>query len=137
MSQIYINEPPTTAKVCLKTTAGDIDIELWTREAPKTRRNFIQLCLEGYYDNTIFHRVVKDFIVQGGDPTGTGTAGESIYGQPFKVRDFVCWLIHHSFRRMNFTSGCASIAEDWSAWRKWATTTTPRSSSSRWRRRPN
>uniref|UniRef100_A0A674JWS7 Spliceosome-associated protein CWC27 homolog n=1 Tax=Terrapene triunguis TaxID=2587831 RepID=A0A674JWS7_9SAUR len=70
--------------VLLKTTAGDIDIELWSKEAPKACRNFIQLCMEGYYDNTIFHRVVPDFIVQGGDPTGTGSGGESIYGLPFK-----------------------------------------------------
>lgn len=44
-----------------------------------------QLCMEGYYIDTIFHRVVKGFIVQGGDPTGTGMGGESIYGGPFKV----------------------------------------------------
>lgn len=68
------------------TTAGDFDVELWSREAPKACRNFVQLCLEGYYDGTIFHRVVPGFIVQGGDPTGTGTGGESIYGKPFKVR---------------------------------------------------
>uniref|UniRef100_A0A8C9PGW4 Peptidyl-prolyl cis-trans isomerase n=1 Tax=Spermophilus dauricus TaxID=99837 RepID=A0A8C9PGW4_SPEDA len=73
-------------QVLLKTTAGDIDIELWSKEAPKACRNFIQLCLEAYYDNNIFHRVVPGFIVQGGDPTGTGTGGESIYGAPFKVR---------------------------------------------------
>ncbi|XP_037386574.1 spliceosome-associated protein CWC27 homolog [Talpa occidentalis] len=84
MSNIYIQEPPTNGKVLLKTTAGDIDIELWSKEAPKACRNFIQLCLEEYYDNTIFHRVVPGFIVQGGDPTGTGTGGESIYGAPFK-----------------------------------------------------
>uniref|UniRef100_A0A8C3VTG2 Spliceosome-associated protein CWC27 homolog n=1 Tax=Catagonus wagneri TaxID=51154 RepID=A0A8C3VTG2_9CETA len=84
MSNIYIQEPPTNGKVLLKTTAGDIDIELWSKEAPKACRNFIQLCLEAYYDNTIFHRVVPGFIVQGGDPTGTGTGGESIYGGPFK-----------------------------------------------------
>ncbi|KAF7268424.1 hypothetical protein GWI33_018434 [Rhynchophorus ferrugineus] len=84
MSNIYILEPPTSAKILLKTTAGDIDIELWAKETPKTSRNFIQLCLEGYYNNTIFHRVVKDFIVQGGDPNGDGTGGESIYGEPFK-----------------------------------------------------
>ncbi|CAG9761933.1 unnamed protein product [Ceutorhynchus assimilis] len=84
MSNIYILEPPTSGKVLLKTTAGDIDIELWSKETPKTCRNFIQLCLEGYYDNTTFHRVVKNFIVQGGDPQGDGTGGESIYGEPFK-----------------------------------------------------
>ncbi|KAM9694216.1 spliceosome-associated protein CWC27 homolog [Trichechus inunguis] len=84
MSNIYIQEPPTNGKVLLKTTAGDIDIELWSKEAPKACRNFIQLCLEAYYDNTIFHRVVPGFIIQGGDPTGTGTGGDSIYGAPFK-----------------------------------------------------
>ncbi|XP_063151674.1 spliceosome-associated protein CWC27 homolog isoform X2 [Candoia aspera] len=84
MSNIYIQEPPTNGKVLLKTTAGDIDIELWSKEAPKACRNFIQLCMEGYYDSTIFHRVVPEFIVQGGDPTGTGSGGESVYGAPFK-----------------------------------------------------
>ncbi|KAK4883784.1 hypothetical protein RN001_000055 [Aquatica leii] len=84
MSNVYILEPPTSAKVLLKTTVGDIDIELWAKETPKTSRNFIQLCLEGYYDDTIFHRVVKGFIAQGGDPEGTGAGGESIYGEPFK-----------------------------------------------------
>ncbi|XP_054613872.1 spliceosome-associated protein CWC27 homolog isoform X2 [Dunckerocampus dactyliophorus] len=68
----------------MRTTAGDIDIELWSKETPKACRNFVQLCLEGYYDGTKFHRVVPEFIVQGGDPTGTGTGGESIYGRTFK-----------------------------------------------------
>ncbi|XP_014287392.1 spliceosome-associated protein CWC27 homolog [Halyomorpha halys] len=84
MSNIYIQEPPTNGKVLLKTTVGDIDVELWSKEAPLACRNFVQLCLEGYYDDTIFHRVVKGFIAQGGDPTGTGMGGESIYGEPFK-----------------------------------------------------
>ncbi|XP_071117410.1 spliceosome-associated protein CWC27 homolog [Haliotis cracherodii] len=84
MSNIYIQEPPTHGKVLLSTTVGDIDIELWSKEAPKACRNFVQLLMEGYYDGTIFHRLVKDFIVQGGDPTGTGEGGESIYGEPFK-----------------------------------------------------
>ncbi|KAI4816825.1 hypothetical protein KUCAC02_009129 [Chaenocephalus aceratus] len=84
MSNIYIQEPPSNGKVLLKTTAGDIDIELWSKEAPKACRNFVQLCMEGYYDGTMFHRVVREFIVQGGDPTGTGTGGESVYGRPFK-----------------------------------------------------
>ncbi|XP_056288173.1 spliceosome-associated protein CWC27 homolog isoform X1 [Pseudoliparis swirei] len=84
MSNIYIQEPPSNGKVLLKTSAGDIDIELWSKEAPKACRNFVQLVMEGYYDGTIFHRVVREFIVQGGDPTGTGTGGESIFGRPFK-----------------------------------------------------
>ena len=69
----------------ITTTAGEFDIEIWSKEAPKAARNFIQLCLEDYYNGTIFHRVVPGFIVQGGDPTGTGTGGESIYGKTFKV----------------------------------------------------
>ncbi|XP_050538939.1 spliceosome-associated protein CWC27 homolog isoform X3 [Daktulosphaira vitifoliae] len=84
MSNIYIQEPPTSGKVVLKTTFGDIEVELWSREAPKACRNFVQLCLENYYDNILFHRIVKGFIAQGGDPTGTGAGGESIYGHPFK-----------------------------------------------------
>ncbi|KAG1660616.1 Spliceosome-associated protein CWC27 [Nymphon striatum] len=84
MSNVYIQEPATNGKVLIVTSVGDIDIELWPREAPKACRNFVQLCLEGYYDGTIFHRIIKGFIAQGGDPTGTGTGGESIYGQPFK-----------------------------------------------------
>lgn len=84
MSNIYIQEPQTVGKVLLGTTVGDIDIELFSKEAPKACRNFVQLCMEGYYDGTIFHRVVPNFIAQGGDPTGTGHGGESIYGQPFK-----------------------------------------------------
>ncbi|XP_016496996.1 peptidyl-prolyl cis-trans isomerase CYP57 isoform X3 [Nicotiana tabacum] len=83
MSTVYVLEPPTKGKVVLNTTYGPIDIELWPKEAPKAVRNFVQLCLEGYYDNTIFHRVIKSFLVQGGDPTGTGTGGESIYGGVF------------------------------------------------------
>ncbi|XP_054722899.1 spliceosome-associated protein CWC27 homolog [Uloborus diversus] len=84
MSNIYIQEPPTSGKVLLHTTVGDIDVELWCKETPKACRNFIQLCMEKYYDGTIFHRVIKGFIAQGGDPEGDGTGGDSIYGQPFK-----------------------------------------------------
>ncbi|KPJ10965.1 Peptidyl-prolyl isomerase cwc27 [Papilio machaon] len=84
MSNIYIQEPPALGKVLLKTSVGEIDVELWTKEAPKACRNFLQLCMEGYYNGTIFHRVVPGFIVQGGDPNGDGTGGESIYGEPFK-----------------------------------------------------
>nr|GMD45916.1 peptidyl-prolyl cis-trans isomerase CYP57 [Ipomoea batatas] len=83
MSTVYVLEPPTKGKVILKTTYGPLDIELWPKEAPKAVRNFVQLCLEGYYDNTIFHRIIKSYLIQGGDPTGTGTGGESIYGGVF------------------------------------------------------
>ncbi|KAG9508729.1 Spliceosome-associated protein CWC27-like protein, partial [Fragariocoptes setiger] len=84
MSSIYVHEPTACGKVLLDTTVGPIEVEFWTKQCPKATRNFIQHCLDGYYDNTIFHRVVKDFIVVGGDPTSTGDGGESIYGQPFK-----------------------------------------------------
>ena len=124
MSQIYIKEPATNGKVLdifrmlaklfllvpywwasirstysfpqvlLKTTVGDIDIELWSKETPLACRNFVQLCLEGYYNGCMFHRIIQgrfnislitqiieffisfhelsDFIAQTGDPTNTG-----------------------------------------------------------------
>ncbi|KAF9163505.1 Peptidyl-prolyl isomerase cwc27 [Actinomortierella ambigua] len=84
MSNIYLLEPHTSGKVVLHTTQGDIEVELWPKEAPKACRNFVQLCMEGYYDNTIFHRIVAGFIIQGGDPEGTGMGGDSIYGKPFQ-----------------------------------------------------
>ena len=83
MSTVYASEPATSGKVVFETNYGEIEIDLWTKETPRACRNFIQLCLEGYYDRTIFHRVIKEFMVQGGDPSGTGTGGESIYGGPF------------------------------------------------------
>jgi cyclophilin family peptidyl-prolyl cis-trans isomerase len=107
--------------VILNTTVGEIEIELWSKEAPKACRNFVQLCLEGYYDGTIFHRIVKDFIAQGGDPTGTGEGGESIYGAPFKVNLFhvVCFYNNKKRElkrltnfRMKFIPDYVSIDED-------------------------
>ncbi|KAI1307676.1 Peptidyl-prolyl isomerase cwc27 [Mortierella claussenii] len=85
MSNIYLLEPHTNGKVILHTSYGDISIELWSKETPKTCRNFIQLCMEGYYNDTIFHRIVSGFIIQGGDPEGTGLGGESSFegGKPF------------------------------------------------------
>lgn len=70
--------------VRLETSMGTIEVELYTQHAPVTSRNFKELALRGYYDNTIFHRVIKDFMVQGGDPTGTGKGGESAYGGKFE-----------------------------------------------------
>jgi peptidyl-prolyl cis-trans isomerase SDCCAG10 len=92
----------------LATTMGDIDIELvrrasacararecadvaaarrgpqWPKEAPLATRNFAQLCLEGYFNGCVFHRVARGFIAQTGDPTGTGSGGESVFGRPFE-----------------------------------------------------
>ncbi|KAF1915580.1 cyclophilin-like domain-containing protein [Ampelomyces quisqualis] len=84
MSTTYNVEPNPTAKVLLHTTTGDLELELFAKQTPTTSRNFLQLCLDGYYDNTVFHRLVRGFILQGGDPTGTGQGGESSYdGEAF------------------------------------------------------
>ncbi|KAL8806425.1 MAG: hypothetical protein Q9182_001340 [Xanthomendoza sp. 2 TL-2023] len=79
MSSLYNVEPQPTAKVLLETTSGDILLELFAKQTPLASRNFLQLCLDGYYENTTFHRLVPGFVVQGGDPTGTGEGGEAIY----------------------------------------------------------
>ncbi|MCJ1442108.1 MAG: Peptidyl-prolyl isomerase cwc27 [Stictis urceolatum] len=79
MSSLYNLEPQPTAKVLLQTTSGDILLELFAKQTPLSSRNFLQLCLDGYYDGTIFHRLVPGFVIQGGDPTGTGEGGEAIY----------------------------------------------------------
>ena len=84
MSTLYVTEPPTDGKVLLHTPKGEIEIELWSREAPKACRNFVALALEGYYDQCVWHRIVPGFIIQTGDPTGTGHGGESFYGAPFE-----------------------------------------------------
>ena len=59
----------------LHTNHGAIDVELYPNEAPKTVENFVKLARDGFYDGLIFHRVIPDFMIQGGDPTGTGTGG--------------------------------------------------------------
>lgn len=77
MSSLYNLEPQPTAKVVLSTTQGDIELSLFAKQTPLASRNFLQHCLDGYYTNTLFHRIVPGFIVQGGDPSGTGSGGES------------------------------------------------------------
>ncbi|KAL5283872.1 PPIL1 family protein [Megaselia abdita] len=74
-------QPPT---VTLDTSMGEITVELYWKHAPKTCRNFAELARRGYYNNTIFHRIIRDFMIQGGDPTGTGRGGASIYGPSFE-----------------------------------------------------
>ena len=70
--------------VVLETNQGVIEIKLMPDIAPKTCENFRKLVEKGYYDGLIFHRVIKDFMIQGGDPTGTGRGGSSIWGKPFE-----------------------------------------------------
>jgi cyclophilin family peptidyl-prolyl cis-trans isomerase len=73
--------PNRTATI--QTNKGTIKIELLEQDAPKTTENFRLLAEKGYYDGVIFHRVIKGFMIQGGDPTGTGRGGESAWGGRF------------------------------------------------------
>lgn len=68
----------------MQTNMGDIKIRLFPEVAPKAVENFISHAENGYYNGLIFHRVINDFMIQGGDPTGTGRGGESIYGHSFE-----------------------------------------------------
>ncbi|MDN3439367.1 peptidylprolyl isomerase [Planococcus sp. APC 3900] len=72
------------ALVELTTSMGTMQIKLFPEIAPKTVENFLTHAEEGYYDGVTFHRVIEDFMLQTGDPTGTGGGGESIYGAPFE-----------------------------------------------------
>lgn len=74
-------EGPTAV---IKTNKGDIKVVLFAKEAPMTVENFVRLAKKDYYNNTTFHRVISDFMIQGGDPKGDGTGGESIWGHPFE-----------------------------------------------------
>ncbi len=68
----------------METSMGNIKIKLFPEYAPKAVENFVKHSEDGYYDGLIFHRVIKDFMIQGGDPKGNGTGGESIWGTPFE-----------------------------------------------------
>ena len=68
----------------IKTNLGDIKVKFFPEHAPKAVENFITHAKNGYYNGIIFHRVIKDFMIQGGDPTGTGMGGESIWGRSFE-----------------------------------------------------
>lgn len=68
-------DPGKAYKVTMETTRGEIELELYPQYAPKTVNNFVFLIREGYYDGVTFHRVIKNFVIQGGDPTGKGSGG--------------------------------------------------------------
>lgn len=74
----------TGPKATIKTNHGDIKVQLFPDQAPKAVENFVALAKDGYYDGIIFHRVIPDFMIQGGDPTGTGAGGESSFGGSFE-----------------------------------------------------
>ncbi|KFY26787.1 hypothetical protein V493_03885 [Pseudogymnoascus sp. VKM F-4281 (FW-2241)] len=69
--------------VALETTMGTIVVELYAEHAPKTCQNFSTLAQRGYYNNLLIHRIIPNFMIQTGDPTGTGRGGSSIYGEKF------------------------------------------------------
>ena len=73
-----------TVNILIETTKGNIELELFESDAPKTVANFAGLAEQGYFNGIIFHRVSKGFVIQGGDSTGTGRGGKSIYGKEFE-----------------------------------------------------
>lgn len=77
-------EPEKNTVIVFETNQGNIEIKLFNEIAPKTCENMIGLIEKGYYDGIIFHRVIKNFMIQGGDPTGTGRGGESLWGGKFE-----------------------------------------------------
>ena len=80
LNEVNENNPLVT----VHTNLGYFTLELFPEVAPKTVENFVTHAKNGYYDGVIFHRVIEDFMIQGGDPTGTGMGGESIYGRTFE-----------------------------------------------------
>ncbi len=81
MNQLEIKDG---VKAVIKTNRGDMTFVLFPEIAPKTVENFTTHARNGYYNGLIFHRIIKDFMIQGGDPTGTGMGGESIWGKKFE-----------------------------------------------------
>lgn len=77
-------EAPVGPTALIKTDLGDIEIMFFPEQAPKAVENFLTHAKAGYYDGLTFHRVLNDFMIQGGDPVGNGTGGESIWGAPFE-----------------------------------------------------
>lgn len=90
-----VNSVPAMNPVAvIETSMGTIEVELFEKATPKTVKNFIGLAEKGYYNGVTFHRVIDNFMIQGGDPTGSGRGGESIYGRPFE--DEIVDTLKHS-----------------------------------------
>ncbi|KAJ7745791.1 cyclophilin-like protein [Mycena metata] len=77
------SQSATQMSVTLHTSLGELKIEIFCEAVPKTAENFLALCASNYYDGCIFHRNIKGFMVQTGDPSGSGKGGQSIWGKPF------------------------------------------------------
>jgi len=85
MSDYQLRAPKAGDDIAIfHTTMGDINVRLFPSEAPRAVENFTTHAKNGYYDGLIFHRIIKDFMIQGGDPNGTGTGGQSIWGDSFE-----------------------------------------------------
>jgi peptidyl-prolyl cis-trans isomerase-like 1 len=89
----YFSMSDSITVAIIKTNMGTIEIELFADQTPKTVENFVGLSEKGYYEGVIFHRVIKDFMLQAGDPTGTGRGGASFWGGKFED-EFVSDLKH-------------------------------------------
>jgi cyclophilin family peptidyl-prolyl cis-trans isomerase len=76
--------PRKIMRATIETTKGTFEVELYPDDAPKTVANFVGLADSGYFNGVKFHRISKGFVIQGGDPTGTGSGGKSIYGKEFE-----------------------------------------------------
>ena len=81
---VVVSAEAKNPHVILETTQGNIELELYPDVAPLAVENFTTHVKEGYYNGIAFHRIIKNFMIQGGDPTETGRGGESIWGKPFK-----------------------------------------------------
>ncbi len=93
-------EKTKTVIATIETRLGNIEIEFFAKDAPKTVQNFVKLAKDKYFDGIIFHRVVKGFVIQGGDPTGTGSGGKSIYGPTFNDEiDATSQLYKNGYKR--------------------------------------
>eukprot|EP00891_Asterochloris_glomerata_P006514 jgi/Astpho2/6514/fgenesh1_pm.00099_%23_1_t len=83
----------------LHTSLGDLKLEVFCDQAPRAAENFLALCASGFYNDTLFHRNIKGFMIQGGDPTGTGKGGKSIYNTPNgKFPDEITDALKHNKR---------------------------------------
>lgn len=104
-------QPTGPPVVVIETNYGTIEIETYPEHAPKTVENFATHARNGYYDSVRFHRVVKNFVIQGGDPTGTGEGGESIWGGEFEDEiDTTASIYQGEFN--GYTRGTVGMAND-------------------------